>query len=355
MHTVRILILLTVCITLVRPFDTKAEPPAVQDEREIARSVDRAFSLAVEGEDGRREARKLLKELPSEHAIPAIVEALAGPSTRLWEPRLLAYEMLSHHEAATSKEGYEQLIRGLHDPAAEIRRLCAASLDQSTIKSQLQPLVKGINENTLAEIDRRQALQKIAAWGPVARAALPSIEKIVFDGSAGIELQRSAAWAMINIAGLERALEAAKKLDGQAHEVLIEQISVFIAQADQANSYAPAGEYGKARASARNFFLESLTHSDADVRLVALASLFRAFSVDMVRFMPDGGYEWDAELRTAIISLRDDSDARIRETVEHYLAMDLDAVAKRALRWKRRHEERHLQEQKREETRNSKG
>ncbi len=315
---------LVICFAIESPVLAWAAEPSTTGALPDASGEIRAiFSDLEERAVTAEEALKGLKALPSEEAIPALVEELGtNPllnSSRAKGRRILAYQALEAHGAVQTDAGYGQFAACLDEPGSP-RGLCVAALLDAPERRQpevIQRVSQFLGDPRIEDSAKRTALRAISAKGPSAAAYLEPFLVVFASQTAGEHVRCAAASAILNVGGLKRILPQLQGLDARNEKVTLWALAKFIGQEfDRYQGDLPT-EFREALVQVRQFVLKGLKSEDLQVRSAAFEALPLSFGEELVIEESPGDYRINPEFEAAIKELATgEADPGLRERAQ---------------------------------------
>ncbi len=262
----------------------------------------------------RLQAKSVLESLPPEDTVRALVDALAThPGYQEAETRYLAYHVLYNLSAARIPEGFDQIIRGLKDSAGQTE--CARAL-LLTPPERLDFAVAALG-HLLDDPDAQAqatttALKTLARFGTRASPVLGRVEALYAHQEIAEQIRTSAAVAVLQIAGLDRAMTQFRNVDPVGQRAALTALGGF---PFREKTHEVFGANPVLKAEIRQMVLNGLTHEAARTRETAFEAAGGVWGDDLVVACPQGR-RFDRELEPILLEMaRSDPDQKLREKV----------------------------------------
>lgn len=281
-------------------------------------NVETLLIQGCENTDSHKEAETRLRSMPSLQAIDAVLHSLnAGDAGKRWDTRKFAYEVLAFHHAATTEGGREQLLRGLDDSVKAIQHIACEALGEDVVTEELDQRLQRFESREASENERTNILRGLSGWGSHAESALPLATELLRDASQSDRLRAFAAIAVLNIGGVEKAVEVLSKLDPVGLRESMGPLATFAGETQ--------GTFGtdnrEVRAKVRTFIRECMRNPGREIRILAFQGFVVSFTKGEAKLGNDAeGYIINPELREPLETMaRNDPDEGLRGAARQLL------------------------------------
>ena len=261
------------------------------------------------------EAANELYDAEPPRLIPKLISAIQDGLFESDGGRVLAYQILVGAGGAQSERGLDQLLNGLNDPivqAESARGLAGAPKAE-------HPRVAEVLGKLL--VDRRTSPEALAAaigtlahFGEAADGQFERISVLFRAREHDESVRWSAAFAMLRIRGVHRAMPEFADLDPVGEAVLLRSLGRYGAE-----THGSFGLSNTERDGIRAYVLQRLTSFALEVRVAAVESIGGVYGNALFDEAP-GGKRLNAQVQEALQRRAAlETDADLRDRIKQFL------------------------------------
>lgn len=303
-------VILSLSIVIVSKITAASEP---NSDKELEAAI-----VELGSGPNRLRAQAMLIKYPAEKVVPVLVDNLLNnpdyqkPDHQDGATRHFAYHVLFSVGAARIPEGFEQIIRGLNDPAGQLD--CARALIVAPSERHTEA-VKALGEHLRSEQSKPEFKSAIIGTllklGPESEIIPRTIEKIFANNDYPENLRWHAAKAMLVMTGLEDSMKKFRDVDAVGERVSIGALGGYPFREKTQEVF---DAFPEIKVEIRKMVLKGLESQDVKTRKVALEALGGIWGEEFATRSPEGGWSINKEVGAALeVMVSKDPDETLRQ------------------------------------------